>query len=57
MGLKRDFKGSFKERGGYSGPRVPKIKKMSMVLTFFGFGSVRPIMGHRGLKGHLNVRS
>ena len=49
MGLRRDFEGSFEESEGYSGPRVPNFKKVSIVLMFFGLGSVRPLMVHRGL--------
>ena len=49
MGLRRDFEGSFEESEGYSGPRVPKIKKSVDGSNVFGFGSVRPIMVHRGL--------
>ena len=49
MGLRRDFEGSFEESEGYSGPRVPKIKKSVDGSNVFGFGAVRPIMVHRGL--------
>ena len=49
MGLRRDFEGSFEESEGYSGPRVPKIKKSVDGSNDFGFGSVRPITVHQGL--------